>query len=93
VLEEIGRGVSATVFRAECPSLNEVVAIKMLNLEDQDPGHLDEIRREAGPGPGHTRGGGGWTRAGLTRPRVTPCSAQLHHSCASGARRGVPFPL
>jgi len=72
VLEEIGRGVSATVFRAECPSLNEVVAIKMLNLEDQDPGHLDEIRREAGPGPGHTRGGGGVVAGGPVAPAGHP---------------------
>ena len=46
VLEEIGRGVSAKVYRAECLSLNETVAVKMMDLEDQDPGHLEEIRRE-----------------------------------------------
>jgi serine/threonine protein kinase len=44
--EEIGRGVSAKVYRAECLSLNETVAVKMMDLEDQDPGHLEEIRRE-----------------------------------------------
>lgn len=46
VLEEIGRGVSAKVYRAECLPLNETVAVKMMDLEDQDPGHLEEIRRE-----------------------------------------------
>ena len=44
--EEIGRGVSAKVYRAQCLPLNEQVAVKMLDLEDQDPGHLEEIRRE-----------------------------------------------
>ena len=46
VHEEIGRGVSAKVYRAECLPLGETVAVKMLDLEDQDPGHLEEIRRE-----------------------------------------------
>ena len=46
IKEEIGRGVSAKVYRAECVPLNETVAVKMLDLEDQDPGHLEEIRRE-----------------------------------------------
>lgn len=46
LLEEIGQGVSAKVYRAECLSLNETVAVKMMDLEDQDPGHLEEIRRE-----------------------------------------------
>ena len=46
VKEEIGRGVSAKVYRAECVPLGETVAVKMLDLEDQDPGHLEEIRRE-----------------------------------------------
>ena len=46
VKEEIGRGVSAKVYRAECIPLGETVAVKMLDLEDQDPGHLEEIRRE-----------------------------------------------
>ena len=45
VKEEIGRGVSAKVYRAECIPLGETVAVKMLDLED-DPGHLEEIRRE-----------------------------------------------
>ncbi|KAL2943187.1 Serine/threonine-protein kinase fray2 [Bienertia sinuspersici] len=31
--EEIGEGVSATVFRALCIPFNEVVAIKILDLE------------------------------------------------------------
>lgn len=33
LLEEIGQGVSATVFRALCVPYNEVVAIKSLDLE------------------------------------------------------------
>lgn len=31
--EEVGEGVSATVFRAHCVPLNENVAIKVLDLE------------------------------------------------------------
>lgn len=31
--EEVGEGVSATVYRALCVPLNEVVAIKVLDLE------------------------------------------------------------
>lgn len=31
--EEIGEGVSATVYRALCIPLNEIVAIKVLDLE------------------------------------------------------------
>ena len=46
IKEEIGRGVSAKVYCAECVPLNETVAVKMLDLEDHDPGHLEEIRRE-----------------------------------------------
>lgn len=33
ILEEIGQGVSASVYRAHCATFNEVVAIKSLNLE------------------------------------------------------------
>ena len=45
---EIGRGVSGTVWRARVPSReNEIVAIKILDLEDQDQNYLEEIRREA----------------------------------------------
>ncbi|KAL3833155.1 hypothetical protein ACJIZ3_007891 [Penstemon smallii] len=43
--EEIGEGVSATVFRALCVPLNEVVAIKVLDLEKCN-NDLDGIRRE-----------------------------------------------
>ena len=31
--EEVGEGVSATVYRALCVPLNEIVAIKVLDLE------------------------------------------------------------
>lgn len=31
--EEVGEGVSATVFRALCVPINEIVAIKVLDLE------------------------------------------------------------
>lgn len=33
LLEDCGRGVSATVHRAICKSTNEVVAVKKMNLE------------------------------------------------------------
>ncbi|RZC72043.1 hypothetical protein C5167_035195 [Papaver somniferum] len=43
--EEVGDGVSATVYRALCVPLNEVVAIKVLDLEKCN-NDLDGIRRE-----------------------------------------------
>ncbi|XP_057540243.1 serine/threonine-protein kinase BLUS1 isoform X2 [Amaranthus tricolor] len=43
--EEIGEGVSATVYRALCIPFNEVVAIKVLDLERCN-NDLDGIRRE-----------------------------------------------
>ncbi|XWS44173.1 hypothetical protein CRYUN_Cryun15aG0021800 [Craigia yunnanensis] len=43
--EEIGEGVSATVYRALCIPLNETVAIKVLDLEKCN-NDLDGIRRE-----------------------------------------------
>ncbi|GAA0146851.1 non-receptor serine/threonine protein kinase [Lithospermum erythrorhizon] len=43
--EEIGDGVSATVYRALCVPLNEIVAIKVLDLEKCN-NDLDGIRRE-----------------------------------------------
>ncbi|KAL0906802.1 hypothetical protein M5K25_025324 [Dendrobium thyrsiflorum] len=43
--EEVGEGVSATVYRAFCIPLNEVVAIKVLDLERCN-NDLDGIRRE-----------------------------------------------
>ncbi|XP_040936757.1 serine/threonine-protein kinase BLUS1 isoform X2 [Gossypium hirsutum] len=43
--EEIGEGVSATVYRALCIPLNEIVAIKVLDLEKCNS-DLDGIRRE-----------------------------------------------
>jgi serine/threonine-protein kinase OSR1/STK39 len=43
--EEIGEGVSATVHRALCVPLNEIVAIKVLDLEKCN-NDLDGIRRE-----------------------------------------------
>lgn len=33
LFEEVGEGVSATVYRALCIPLNEIVAIKVLDLE------------------------------------------------------------
>lgn len=44
--EEVGEGVSATVYRALCIPLNETVAIKVLDLEKCN-NDLDGIRREA----------------------------------------------
>eukprot|EP01018_Ginkgo_biloba_P005812 Gb_23850 [translate_table: standard] len=46
IYEEVGQGVSATVYRALCIPLNEIVAIKVLDLEKCNS-NLDEIRREA----------------------------------------------
>eukprot|EP00249_Psilotum_nudum_P024736 c29280_g1_i1 orf=847-2979(+) len=46
LLEEVGRGVSATVYKAKCVPLNEVVAIKALQLEKCNC-NLDDVRREA----------------------------------------------
>ncbi|XP_021895893.1 serine/threonine-protein kinase OSR1-like isoform X3 [Carica papaya] len=43
--EEVGEGVSATVYRALCIPLNEVVAIKVLDLE-RCRNDLESIRRE-----------------------------------------------
>ncbi|KAI3905491.1 hypothetical protein MKW98_013289 [Papaver atlanticum] len=43
--EEIGDGVSATVYRALCIPLNEIVAIKVLDLEKSNS-DMDGIRRE-----------------------------------------------
>uniref|UniRef100_A0A7N0RC61 Protein kinase domain-containing protein n=1 Tax=Kalanchoe fedtschenkoi TaxID=63787 RepID=A0A7N0RC61_KALFE len=46
LLEEIGYGASATVFRAIYLPLNDVVAVKCLDL-DRCNSNLDDIRREA----------------------------------------------
>ncbi|CAL5219491.1 g1332 [Coccomyxa viridis] len=46
LLEECGRGVSATVWRALCLPFNEEVAVKLLDLENVNCS-LDEIVREA----------------------------------------------
>lgn len=46
LLEECGRGVSATVYRALCVPYNEEVAVKKLDLENMNCS-LDEIVREA----------------------------------------------
>ncbi|XP_031742161.1 serine/threonine-protein kinase BLUS1 isoform X4 [Cucumis sativus] len=43
--EEVGEGVSATVYKALCIPLNEIVAIKVLDLEKCN-NDLDGIRRE-----------------------------------------------
>jgi serine/threonine-protein kinase OSR1/STK39 len=43
--EEVGEGVSASVYRALCIPLNEIVAIKVLDLEKCN-NDLDGIRRE-----------------------------------------------
>ncbi|KAL5750184.1 hypothetical protein ACOSP7_024787 [Xanthoceras sorbifolium] len=46
LLEEVGHGASATVYRAIYLPLNEVVAVKCLDL-DRCNSNLDDIRREA----------------------------------------------
>ncbi|CAJ2656541.1 serine/threonine-protein kinase BLUS1 isoform X2 [Trifolium pratense] len=44
--EEIGQGVSASVFRAQCVPFNEIIAIKILDFE-RDNCDLNNISREA----------------------------------------------
>ncbi|KAH7288964.1 hypothetical protein KP509_31G052000 [Ceratopteris richardii] len=46
LLEEVGRGASAVVYRAECIPFNEYVAIKSLDLERCNS-NLNDIHREA----------------------------------------------
>lgn len=46
LLEDCGRGVSATVWRAVCTELNEEVAVKLLDMENMNCS-LEEIVREA----------------------------------------------
>ncbi|XP_010252417.1 PREDICTED: serine/threonine-protein kinase BLUS1-like isoform X2 [Nelumbo nucifera] len=46
LLEEVGYGASAVVYRAICLPFNEVVAVKCLDLERCNS-NLDDIRREA----------------------------------------------
>ncbi|MCO5598148.1 hypothetical protein L7F22_052240 [Adiantum nelumboides] len=46
LLEEVGRGVSAIVYRAKCIPLSDYVAIKTLDLE-RCSSNLDDIRKEA----------------------------------------------
>ncbi|KAJ7520198.1 hypothetical protein O6H91_20G071800 [Diphasiastrum complanatum] len=46
LLEDVGQGVSATVYRAACVPFNKVVAIKTLDL-DKCNNNLDEVQREA----------------------------------------------
>lgn len=44
--EEVGQGVSASVYRALCIPFNEIVAVKVLDLEKCNS-NLDGVRREA----------------------------------------------
>ncbi|XP_020600190.1 serine/threonine-protein kinase BLUS1-like [Phalaenopsis equestris] len=46
LLEEVGQGASATVYRAMYVPYNEIVAVKSLDL-DRCNSNLDDIRREA----------------------------------------------
>ncbi|CAN6481116.1 unnamed protein product [Victoria cruziana] len=46
LMEEVGDGASATVYRAICIPFNEVVAVKCLDL-DRCNSNLDDMRREA----------------------------------------------
>ncbi|QDZ25714.1 serine/threonine-protein kinase [Chloropicon primus] len=46
VLDVVGQGVSAKVFRALCKPLNEIVAVKTIELEGMNS-NLEEIMREA----------------------------------------------
>lgn len=45
--EEVGEGVSATVYRALCIPLNEIVAIKVLDLEKCNNDLVCDIFRSA----------------------------------------------
>ncbi|OMO54787.1 hypothetical protein CCACVL1_27568 [Corchorus capsularis] len=48
IIDEIGAGVSATVYKAECVPLNStIVAIKAIDLDQTKADHFDNIRREA----------------------------------------------
>lgn len=46
LLEEVGQGASAVVYKAKCIPFNEIVAIKVLDM-DRCNNSLDDIRREA----------------------------------------------
>ncbi|KAJ8632208.1 hypothetical protein MRB53_025544 [Persea americana] len=47
LLSEIGNGVSAVVYKAQCLPLNStVVAIKVIDLDRSRPNLLDDVRRE-----------------------------------------------
>jgi len=46
LLDEVGHGISAKVFRALCKPLNEIVAVKAIELEGVN-NNLEEIMREA----------------------------------------------
>jgi serine/threonine-protein kinase OSR1/STK39 len=46
LIEDCGRGVSATVYRSLCKPLHEIVAVKKMNLESMNC-DLDEIIHEA----------------------------------------------
>eukprot|EP00891_Asterochloris_glomerata_P007781 jgi/Astpho2/7781/Aster-06073 len=67
LLEEAGRGVSATVWRAHCKPLNEYVAVKLLDLENLNCS-LEEIVREA------------QTMRQLLHPNVLPLYSSFVHT-------------
>ncbi|MCO5553846.1 hypothetical protein L7F22_007372 [Adiantum nelumboides] len=46
LMEEVGQGASAIVYKAKCIPFNEIVAIKALDM-DRCNNSLDDIRREA----------------------------------------------
>eukprot|EP00242_Pyramimonas_sp_CCMP2087_P017323 CAMPEP_0198198952 /NCGR_PEP_ID=MMETSP1445-20131203/2304_1 /TAXON_ID=36898 /ORGANISM="Pyramimonas sp., Strain CCMP2087" /LENGTH=383 /DNA_ID=CAMNT_0043868641 /DNA_START=459 /DNA_END=1610 /DNA_ORIENTATION=- len=46
LLEVVGKGVSATVWRAMCHPLSEEVAVKVMDLESSPPATLEEILKE-----------------------------------------------
>ncbi|KDD76752.1 protein kinase, partial [Helicosporidium sp. ATCC 50920] len=66
LLEEAGRGVSATVWSAICKPFNEPVAIKLMDLENMNCS-LDEIVREA------------QTMRSLNHPCLLPLLASFVH--------------
>ncbi|KAH7435045.1 hypothetical protein KP509_06G046700 [Ceratopteris richardii] len=46
LMEEVGQGASAVVYKAKCIPFNEIVAVKVLDM-DRCNNSLDDIRREA----------------------------------------------
>ncbi|MFS8035310.1 putative protein kinase STE-STE20-Fray family [Helianthus anomalus] len=77
ILDEIGRGCSAIVYKALCTATSTVVAIKSIDLDRSTTGDFDNIRREAK------------TMSLLSHPNVL----QAHCSFTVGPRLWVVMPF